>query len=191
MGNVLRGWTPTREEAVNEVKALYGVLSADVDAAKVLLTTATVDTQFARRSLVRAYFAYFEGMSFQLRQITLATHKGYTLLTPEEIAMLEEKSRLKLKCRLIQSLRYYATCHRPEPYEPNRKSPGWHSMTGAIKLRDRITHPKSASSLLISDSEHKQMLDAGQWWVDSVRELLRLCDEADAHFRQLGVSKWT
>lgn len=182
----LHGHGLSREQGVNEVKAMYAVLFADVVAAKELLTITAVDTQFARRTLVRAYFALFEGLSFLLRQITLATDGGrFVILTPEESTMLQEKQRyLKLKDSLTQSLRYYAKCHRPTPYKPNHRSPGWQAMIEAIEVRDRVTHPKSASSVLITDAEHKQMLNAGLWWADSVRELLMLCEEADAHYGQ-------
>ena len=85
-----------RTTAVIELKLVYKTLSSDLDAAQdgVLQN----QHQFARRTLYRTYFAFVEGLAFQLRQVTVASLADTDLLSVAELSLLrEEKFQLNHK----------------------------------------------------------------------------------------------
>lgn len=48
---------------------------------------------------------------------------------------------------------------------------GWGTLKNALRVRDRITHPRCAQSLEIENHEFQQILKAHQWYVKFAREL--------------------
>jgi hypothetical protein len=125
-----------RPRAVDEMKRVYALLSADVDAA--LASGRAKPDQFARRTLVRTYIAFVEGLAFHFRQVTLAFLAETDLLTHAELALLrEERFQLNSKGQteprenfqpflgnLLFSLRTYVKNHGAN-FAPDIGSRGW------------------------------------------------------------------
>jgi len=184
----------TRSEAVNELKRVFVVLQNDIQAA---LTLGRVDaSQFAHRTLIRTHFAYVEGLAYQLRQVTLASLDGTDLLTPAEYALLREQ-RFQLDAKglpeqkdnfqkvlpnLLFAIRCYVKNHGAQ-FEPDTRHHGWDAMRRALEIRDRLTHPKSAAGLEVSEEDAKHFLDAVEWWKMTLLQMFNACGEADEYFR--------
>ena len=183
-----------RLDAVDELKRVIMVLNEDLDAA--LIAGRTDPCQFAHRTLIRTYFAFVEGIAYQLRQVTRASLEGTDLLTHGERALLrEERFQLNAKGEpetkenyqpmlpnLLFSVRCYVKNHGAI-YSPDTGSSGWGSMKRAIAVRDRITHPKSAQGLEISDEDTEHFVRAAEWWKRTLMEMFQACGEADVFFR--------
>ena len=187
-----------RAAAVDELKRVYSTLGADVDLA---LELGRRDPgQFAHRTLFRTYFAFVEGLAFQLRNVTLASLQDTDFLTPGELALLREE-RFQLNRKgvpearenfqsalpgLLFSIRCYAKNHGAT-YEPKTGDAGWDAMQKAVDIRDRLTHPKSAAGLEVTEDDSRQLAAAAAWWKRTLLEMLTACGEADEYFRkQLG-----
>ena len=187
----------TRTEAVDELKRVFTILNADLEAA-LQLGRANPD-QFANRTLLRTYFAFVEGLAYQLRQVTIASLEGSHLLTQAELALLKEErfqlnSKGEPECRenfqsvlpnLLFSIRCYVKNHGAS-YSPDTGHNGWESMRRAVAVRDRITHPKSASGLEITEEDVAHFTSAAAWWKRTLLEMFRACGEADQFYRSQG-----
>jgi hypothetical protein len=179
-----------REAAVTELKQIYRMLFDDVAQAEEIFSLTPSD--FANRTLVRTYFAYVEGVANLLRQVTLASLDGLGFLTANETATLKDqryKQQDNGETKLVPAfqgmadslkftLRCYAKNHGINDYEPKLGS-GWQSMLTAIRIRDRLMHPKSVVSLTLTQAEIDNIDEARKWWHESVQELLSACEQED------------
>ena len=180
--------------AVNELKRVFVVLVNDLEDSLVL--GRKDPTQFAHRTLIRTYFAYVEGLAFQLRQVTLASLKETDLLSPGELALLKEE-RFQLNHRgqpearenfqqvlpnLLFSIRCYVKNHGAT-YQPDISHHGWECMKRAVEVRDRLTHPKSAEGLEVTDADLHVFNEGAAWWKKTLIEMFAACGEADEFFR--------
>ena len=185
-----------RDFAVTELKEVYKILFADVVQAGESL--AVTPSDFANRSFVRTYFAYVEGVVFLLREVLRATCDGTDILTASENATLNGQRLKKLdngdeelvpfNQGMSESLKFmlrtYPKGHGINNYEPKLGS-GWQSMMAAIKIRDRLMHPKSLVSLMLTQTEVVCIDGAREWWHESVRSLLSTCEQEDKRLAKL------
>lgn len=147
-------------------------------------------SQFNRRNFVRTVFAAIEGTNYDLRRRALNyTHRQYS---QEEIALLREESYTlnskgepsakKLFLPLQDTLRFtFRVYFRKSPsFEKlDFSGPGWTSFLESIKIRHRLTHPKSDASLDVSDSELAAVKSAYVWFIKTI--MLQLLDISDAY----------
>jgi hypothetical protein len=182
-----------RADAVRELKLVYTILRADLDAAGRGATENP--SAFHKRTLVRTCAALVEGLSYQLRRVTLASLQSTSHLTPGELAILRETTyRLSDKgtveerdnfqqtlAMLLFSLRVYAKNHGAV-FVPDTSDNGWSCLRKAMALRDRLMHPKSVADLTVSDEEGADFAAGIKWWDDAVADLLAACDAADKEF---------
>ena len=62
-------------------------------------------------------------------------------------------------------------------YEIDKGGKGYQAMLKAIKIRDRITHPKNIECTHISDDELRLLGDANQWCGNEVVKLLKFSNK--------------
>jgi hypothetical protein len=187
-----------RRAAVSQLQAVWSILNRDVDAATAY--GQLEKTPYAQRALIRAHFALIEGLSYSLRQVTLASLQGTEFLTEAEVALLREERYsidekghpkiaqqfLKFPDSLLFSIRCYIKNHGVT-FDPNTTHPGWSAMRRAVKLRDRVTHPKTAESLDLSNEDLQSFVDAAAWWKTTMLAMFAACKEADTYWqKQLG-----
>ena len=179
-----------RAEAVDELKRVYAVLNSDLKEARAELLQSS--TEFRKRTLVRTCFALVEGLSHQLRQVTLATLQDTNFLSAGDLAILKEE-RYQLSAQgnteerdnhqltlpmLLFSLRIYAKNHGAE-FTPKISDYGWNCLRKGFQMRDRLMHPKSLRDLAVTDVEQNDFAVGIKWWNDSLRDLLATCNMAD------------
>lgn len=186
----------TRAAAVFELKAIYPVLFDDVMRAEELF--AGTPSDFANRNRVRAYFAYVEGVAYVMRQITAASLDGLDVLSDVDMDKLMDRKRKILPCGKVEfrqkfmemgeglrfTLSRYPVAHGINDYEPALGA-GWNNMIAAIKIRNRVTHPKSAADLTLTLAEVACVDASRKWWYESVRSMHTACDQEDERRRQL------
>jgi hypothetical protein len=184
-----------RAASITELQRVFTVLGEDLDRAVELGKQAP--GQFALRTLYRTYFSFIEGVSFQLRQVSLATLKDTDLVTHAELALLREE-RFQLNSKgipeprenfqsflpnLLFSIRCYVKQHGAS-YEPNIGVVGWESMRKAVAVRDRLTHPKSGEGLTVSQEDERHLVAAAGWWKKTMLEMFAACGEADRYWKE-------
>jgi hypothetical protein len=108
-------------------------------------------TQLWRRAYCRAVSAYIEAIiSWMARYTILLYHPGQ--LGDDERATLENSKLSALK-RAFHALDLFTNTSGAEsPLQ--RHSIEWISLDRLIKIRNRITHPKSTEDLLVTDVDH-------------------------------------
>ncbi|WP_219033282.1 hypothetical protein [Shewanella algae] len=142
------------------------------------------DNQFTRRAYIRSLFALIEGSIWVLKQtVLLAPVKQGNVkrLTAAEYALLSDKT-FDLKSngqpkeqtkflKLPENIRF--TFSVVEKYFGMKidlevgKEP-WNKFLEAQQVRNRITHPKTPSDFVVSDSEITACKDACSWFNELV-----------------------
>lgn len=176
---------------MNELKSTYSVLGADFDAALAIIKEQD-DSQFARRTLVRTLFAFVEGLNNQLASVAAASEVG---LSGGELAALREETyevndkgevvirsaRISLKRRIRLVLRCFPRIHGASFQPDFGGQGGWESLHEAIRVRDRLTHPKAGADLHVSESDIiKHVAGAFRWYKSTIVGLLKACQDADS-----------
>jgi hypothetical protein len=132
-----------------------------------------------RRLIVKSIFSFIEGVIFELKRVAviMATEKT-GLLLPEEIAMakdedyeLDESGKIKMvkaKLRFKSNFRFafnlfVKSAALDQKTMPDLAGNEWGNLVDSLKIRDRITHPKSISDLEITDKEIQKVLRSYDW----------------------------
>lgn len=140
----------------------------DVDEGEKQEDNSTIaDHEFNARQLVRAGFAYIEGVSFSLKVAAIddAIDNGVELTQAEidfafEIShqlnehgyIVEGAAHIKLTKNIKFAFNLYSKAHKlNKPFDAGLK--WWHDLKIAIKIRDRLMHPRIPQDLDISPKE--------------------------------------
>jgi hypothetical protein len=141
-------------------------------------------SQPLRRMFVRAYWSMIEGEVFCTKQFTLrACQLGDNSLSAEEHVFLsesrvivDEEGAASLKhahidtlSNLNQTLKVAASKFDLD-WAPNFSTQGWEKLDLSLELRHRITHPKVAAELVVSESELDIHKDAFAWFLEAFNE---------------------
>lgn len=180
-----------RESAIKELKAVYEILSDDIE--EIRKYGIKNDNGFSQRT----YFAFIEGMIFQLRQVALVTGKECpTLFSEQELCLLkEERYQLNAKGQLLikdnfQSLlpmilfsvNCYARIHGAD-FSPKVNEHGWGELKGFLKIRNQLMHPKGIADLELNDQKLKTSVEAAMWFKSMLLSLINACNEADGLYK--------
>ena len=182
-------------ETLDEMLEVSGVFRQDIES---LMAAYRHDwsSQPLRRMFVRAYWSMIEGEVYCTKQFVLrACELGDKSLSAEEHVFLsesrvivDEKGAASLKhehidalSNLKQTLKIAASKFDLD-WAPNFSTQGWEMVALSLELRHRITHPKAAAELVVSESELDIHKDAFAWFLETFNEfqasLLRKCDES-------------
>jgi hypothetical protein len=176
------------EQLLDNGKALFSALLDDMAAAQERLNKD--DTQYERRVYVRTLFATIEGIVFAIKQELLeglaqiaCSHEEVAILR-EETYSLNSKGGVVSQKKLIpidDNLLFVANkilAQRLSPQRIDTSGSEWFDFKKAIAIRHRITHPKSALALTITDDELAIMRRVVVWFVDKVMYSFLLWDVA-------------
>jgi hypothetical protein len=154
------------------------------------------DSQFARRAYIRSFFAYMEGTVWLLKQLIFQTvfqskSIGYFLekekMSLADFALLSDKS-FDLKdngeaCEqqkflpFLKNLQFAVKIMErftETPIDLKTDSVTWSHFIQTIKIRNRITHPKIAAEIDITDKEIKHAIEVCTWF----NSIVKCCVEA-------------
>jgi hypothetical protein len=173
---------------------MYAALSSDLEkcARQVLDENLTdEEEQFWGRIIARATFSYIEGVVFCMKQQAYKYYQAFgkdgvrpVNLTEAELSfMLEEDYELndkaevitqRAKVPLVKSIRLaFRVLARVcfVNYELNVSDHRWNSFKSAIKIRDRLMHPKSLADLTITGEEGELIIDTITWFRENISNL--------------------
>jgi len=140
-----------------------------------------------RRIFIRSLFAYIDGTCYRLKQDVKLFKKTSTQedsIISEKTYVLDEKGYIKerdLYLRSQENLRFafriYAECFG-SGFKLKTDGNGWNAYKNALKIRNRITHPKKNNDLKISDGEWACIINARTWFDDEYQRLLEFRGKA-------------
>lgn len=171
-------------KSFEEIHGIIDTLSADAVYFNNQLNQAP-NNQHLRRAYIRSAFALIEGTSFYWRcMINDSLRFNPDLFSESEELQLNEKGKKKEDEEVDK---YYGTEEMikfslkmlakfaDEKIDLGRE--GWEKLKSSLKVRDRITHPRSNSNLEISDEEIKNVREALKWYFDMQSPLLNKLHE--------------
>jgi hypothetical protein len=134
----------------------------------------------SNRTYVRSFFSMVEGITYRTRQILLARLKEEKIkLSPEQmIALLEISVDLKdngnIKTRpkfydfksmtLFTYKTYSSLYNKHKIYQDFISDNRFNFFIDAIKMRNRITHPKKGEDVYINGQDIQTVMSAGDWF---------------------------
>ncbi len=138
------------------------------------------DTQFWRRMWIRAYFSWVEAYCFLLRRFVLKMRFNKRVIKPSDIAEFAALSELKYSVTskgesitepantrtvdyigfsIMSCSRLYGLGFSIDPGGKDRKC-----LVDAVRVRDRITHPKGIKDVHITDADMKIVDEFRNWF---------------------------
>lgn len=142
--------------------------------------------QTFRRLIIRACWAHIEAVVFGLKKIVLTacTLGSVTLSAKTQVFLSETQftidSRGHTKIGVVRpdtmrnvklSLKL-ASQHFDVAWKPTFGTAAWTQLAESLELRHRITHPKSADALFITDTEAETHRDAFLWFAQGFNDFL-------------------
>jgi hypothetical protein len=138
------------------------------------------DSQFHRRAFVRSLFAMIEGTIHVIKFVSLhAASIRPKMFSLGEFTLLKEQSysingkgeayAQKKFVRTEDNLKFVVRClNRFVPRQVDLAVGGedWNNFCEAIKIRNRITHPRAAADLHVSDEETELMKNVQGWFLE-------------------------
>jgi hypothetical protein len=140
---------------------------------------------FWRRTLVRTSFAFIEGTIHRMKQLAfeVCSYEGISLSRSEAAMLLEEGYELNDKGEAISKVSYANITKNVRfafkslahaygiHYELKVDDAGWDNFRKALKIRDRLMHPKSSSDLNVDDADVAAVDKAVGWFGENAHEL--------------------
>ena len=166
----------------DQLKELADVLIADTMGCAELLE-ADRGSQVLRRAFVRAVFASIEGFVYLLKQRALESHNRQIRFSRSELSLLKEEAFslsggkvqvTKAKLRLSDNVKFAFRLMAQSgfsSYPLDTESVGWNQFIEAVKVRDRLMHPKVPSDFTVTDLELAQTEAASLWFLNNVGAL--------------------
>lgn len=144
--------------------------------------------QYERRIYARALFAYIEGTIYLLKRVLLKLqkiHPQIVLFTDAERSLLLECSyeidahgrpqerplRLKTLSNIVFTLNLYDRVHSGSRGVDKGRT-GWEAFKKALQVRHRITHPKRASDVDITDDDLVSLMTADNYFHEEIKSIV-------------------
>jgi hypothetical protein len=179
---------------IDDLQRLYADLQAEIDffvAKDKGYIDPTALSSIERRLFVRSVFSFIEAAVFKIK--TGALFWDTSKLVPPEIALINEedyelddrgtiKTR-KARLRFSGNFRFaFAVAAKAAgvTYQLDVGGDGWRALRDAVKVRDRLMHPKGSGDLVVTDSEVRGVMEAFHWVLD---QMGRLAAESLLHKR--------
>ena len=169
----------------SNLKDTYNELISDVEAAK-KLDTDQYPEAFIKRTYTRSFFSMVEGVTYQIKQISLEANKEANVLDTYEVSLLrelvgqlddngkvsEKDAKLTLLPNLLFALRSISKVLAVD-FKVDKRD-GWEALKHAVTIRNQITHPKKIDSLLINNKDMLLIGRANAWFRDEITRLIEL-----------------
>ena len=147
-------------------------------------------SQSSKRDLIRTGFAAIEGVAWIFREHIVDAARTTSNLDPaEEVALSEISYQVTEQGKITGQTKYLSliatirlTARIAEKLSPDVKidfsESGWVGLQQAIKVRNRITHPKSRFDLVLSDEEVRTSVGALFWLLEEVERVMAAANVA-------------
>lgn len=149
------------------------------------------DSPTARRTFVRALFALIEGMTFNMKYETLHVGRlhgmefsgevldklrGYRAIEGNVGRRVKKYIHLSPDQNLKFALDWFFAAFAPNALSKLTVSvEEWQEFRKCIKIRNRVTHPRFASDLHVSDVEIRDLFKVAGWFMELYGVVNMLC----------------
>jgi hypothetical protein len=187
-----------------EILPAVNAVGKDADECEVLM--ATNDTQFARRNWVRAYFAWVEAMCFLLRRFVIEKKFQKRVIRPADIPEFSALSEIKYSVTPKGEAVAEPANSKTRDYigfslmacsrlfglglSIDRGSKHFQNFDLALRVRDRITHPKTLAEITISNDDVKAVKEFKGWFAAHIEVLFNEGIKAKMK-KEVGIAKRT
>lgn len=113
-----------------------------------------------------------KGAGFQPHELLFLIEFSADVNDKGEI-VVDDKLKITLAKNLALAFRAYAKAYDVS-FKLNKGDQGWQNFRKAIKVRDRITHPKRLNAMEIRDNELKEVNEGYNWFMDEFKKLDKL-----------------
>ncbi|MBI3800297.1 MAG: hypothetical protein HY268_25400 [Deltaproteobacteria bacterium] len=161
----------------------HAALVAVIDAGEVDVDgNVDADYEFYARQLIRAIFAYIEATTFSVKAWSAwrCMEEGIEITPQERYFATDTEYELNdrgdvveavAKVSLARNIRFALALNRkahkvPEPFDASVE--WWSCLKEAIRIRDRLTHPKMPEDLDVSGEDIVKVLKAKKGFEDEV-----------------------
>lgn len=141
--------------------------------------------EIERRVLVRSIFAFIEAVVFGIKMFALDDPSSRKSLSRAEVMIAEEEeyqlddagnvvtrpARLRFLSNIRFAFKVFAKVSDAD-FNLDVRGVGWQSLQRALKIRDRLMHPKKIEDLNVSDDEVREALQAWIWFENQVTLIL-------------------
>lgn len=180
-------------EAQAKLQNIFDSFMEDVN----LCTAHLKDHPFWRRNYCRTIFTLLEAMTYQKKQVALEASKCFGVeLLPTETNFIHEKQfyladdgsekertqNIQIKSNLKLSFHIYAKAHNGQ-FKLQTGDKGWESLDKAIKIRNRLTHPKGLMDIEASPQDCTIFTDTLVWYSKNYGRLVPITQAAVANVR--------
>lgn len=187
-----------------EFDALFDVLLSDTAFYRNRALSAN-GTDIDRRSFCRTLFAWIEGTVHLFKQYSLAMekHGPFKYDQPERLRLSNRRIRISaerpdetapayesLKTALPFAFEEWARQNFHPDYTFKKGVDGWRSFSLALKIRHRITHPKTSRDLAISDEELDILNTTSVWLLNVIDDLMASCVRTMVKQSRIIRKKW-
>src|SRR5438874_6268041 len=181
-------------DSLDELESIYSALRTEIiellqvpkqrDETSAKLRDPATLLPSERRLIVRAVFSMMDAICVQLKQMSLESPFA-SRLTPGEMALARDEdfeiddrgevatrsARIRFLSNLRFAFRIVVKSH-DAPFSLDTSGRGWAALQTAVKVRDRVTHPKRVGDLDLSDEEIRKVVEAFMWFDSQVGLLL-------------------
>jgi hypothetical protein len=132
-----------------------------------------------RRMIVRSVFAFIEAVVFSMKKLAAENTGGrpaseinravaaeVTFDLSDQGIVVKRPMKLRLAPNVRFAFRLFKECFNTDS-DLDVSGSGWQGFLHAIRVRDRITHPKTTEDISISDEELMNVLDSLSWFRNS------------------------
>jgi hypothetical protein len=148
----------------------------------------TFNMQTEKRAYVRAVFAFIEGIAYMMKIQALKKcpecfNNAEIAILSEEVYALNNKNEAvskTLKLNTTQNIIFsFKSLAKSENIEDkfDTSNNGWRLLNEALKIRHRLTHPKSVEALNVTIEEMRVMGEALGFYYTSIRNVLSQIEE--------------
>lgn len=179
----------SQKKTLKQILELLPELIKDVSACEESLCVAE-DKQPLRRSYIRSLFAMIEGTVHSIKVLEFAElysrenpHIPTIVALKEKVFEIDVKGKIKEKDKFIQltrNLRFTANVFHvtfSHQLDLGIGSSKWESFKAAIKIRNRITHPKDIADYNIDDKELSNIKQVNEWFNSIVKDIIEHVSE--------------
>ena len=136
---------------------------------------------FRKRTYVKTVFLYFEGILFAMKRIILEHSselndndiinlQEYKLVGPNSESLKEVPVWKGFEENMKYTFNKYAEL-RTNKFKTKFDCPEWENFKECIQIRNKVTHPKNSSDLIITDEILDKVRKAYDWFFKILNEL--------------------
>ncbi len=175
----------TLDSSEKEYHELFDIFTEELAVFQTKIREGT--NQSWRRAYTRTLFSMIEALTYRLKEdiYALLEAEGAEISSEHErdlkgkIIKRNKNGQLKIRHfyqKLTDSIEYtlynYARMHYIE-YKIDKTGADWRCFVASVKIRNRITHPKKPSDLVIDNNELVIIQSSGKWFLDTIKDIYK------------------